>query len=45
MLGKKDVASLGSWTYFVERLEKDIRQIKKDDFSYIASKHLPKRTG
>ena len=30
-LGKKDVASLGSWTYFVELLEKDIRQVKKDE--------------
>ena len=30
-LRKKDVASLGSWTYFVELLEKDNRQIEKDE--------------
>ena len=30
-LRKKDVASLGSWTYFVELLEKDNKQIEKDE--------------
>ena len=30
-LRKKDVASLGSWTFFVELLEKDNKQIEKDE--------------
>ena len=29
---KKEVASLGSWTYFVELLEKDDWQIEKDEY-------------
>ena len=30
-LRKRDVTSLGSWVYFVELLEKDKRQIEKDE--------------